>query len=86
MEFSTSKLREALADIQHAIWAHWMRYLFSVSIANPDGSVTIPADKVSRWMRQLNTPYDELTFREQESDRRQADKVLQVIHDVEMAK
>jgi len=72
-------LRETIADVQHEIWAHWMRYLFQVSIKNPDGSYTIPADKVTRWMRQLETPYDKLTNQEQTSDREQADKVLAVL-------
>ena len=69
-------IRERLADVQHAIWAHWMRYLFSVSIENHDGAVTIPADKVARWKRQINTEYTNLTEREKDSDREQADKVL----------
>ena len=68
--------REALAATQHAIWAHWMIYLFGVSRLNPDGSVTIPADKAERWIRQMNTHYLDLPESERESDRRQADKVI----------
>lgn len=52
-----NRLREALADVQHAIWAHWMKYQFSVCIKNEDGSLTIPAEKVERWTRQMNTDY-----------------------------
>jgi hypothetical protein len=72
-------MREKIAAAQHAIWAHWMNYLFSVSIRNDDGSVTIPADKVERWERQARTLYAALSDREQESDRHQADKVLKVL-------
>ena len=68
--------REALADIQHAIWSHWMKYQFSVCNQNEDGSLTIPADKVERWTRQLNTSYSELTEKEKESDRDQAEKII----------
>lgn len=71
--------REALADVQHAIWAHWMQYQFSVCIKNPDGSLTIPTEKVERWTRQMKTDYKDLSFKEQESDRHQADKVLEVL-------
>jgi hypothetical protein len=70
------KLREQLADVQHGIWAHWMNYLFSVCKYNEDGSVTIPADKAERWMRQQGAAYSDLTDKERESDRHQADKVL----------
>ena len=72
-------LREGLADVQHEIWSNWMRHLFSVSTMNEDGSVTIPADKVERWQRQIKTPYSELTEQEKDSDRDQADKILGVI-------
>ncbi len=69
-------VRERLADVQHAIWAHWMRYQFSVCQRNEDGSMTIPADKAERWMRQMETSYADLTEQERESDREQADKVI----------
>jgi hypothetical protein len=72
-------LRERLAAVQHVIWSNWMKHLFSVSTYNPDGTVTIPADKVKRWQRQIRTPYDALTESEMESDRQQADKVLAVL-------
>ena len=71
--------REYLASVQHDIWAHWTRYQFSVCRRNDDGSITIPADKVERWSRQMETPYSELSDREQESDRKQADKVLAAV-------
>lgn len=72
-------MREIIADVQHKIWSHWMRYLFSVCEQNADGSVTIPAEKVQHWQRQMNTPYAELSEREKNSDREQADKVLNAI-------
>jgi hypothetical protein len=72
-------LREKLAENQHEIWVHWMEYLFSVSNQNEDGSYTIPVDKVSRWKRQMMTPFSELTEQEKESDREQADKILAIL-------
>ena len=75
----SDELRERIADVQHGIWAHWMRYQFGMCQRNEDGSLTIPADKVKRWERQTGALYGELTEREKESDRDQADKVLAVL-------
>ncbi|MDD5511489.1 MAG: hypothetical protein PHI12_11875 [Dehalococcoidales bacterium] len=77
-------LREALAAIQHAIWSHWMRYLFTKGTDNPDGSFTIPADSTERWKQQLITHYDVLSDKERDSDREQADKVLALLRSPEL--
>ena len=74
-----SDLREQLAAMQHEIWAHWMRYQFSRCIVNADGSLTSPADYVERWRRQMETTYSQLPEPERESDREQADKILQIL-------
>jgi hypothetical protein len=74
-------LRERIAAVQHRIWAHWMEYLFSVCTLNEDGSCTIPADKVARWTRQVETDYAELTEQERASDRDMADWVLAAIEE-----
>lgn len=74
-------IREDLARIQHGIRAHWMHYLFSVCTNNLDGSRTIPADKVQRWIRQIYTRYADLSNAEQESDREQADKIITGLND-----
>lgn len=71
--------REKISDVQHEIWASWMRWVFQICPTNDDGTVTIPADKVERWQRQIKTPYESLTEKEKDSDREQADKVLAVI-------
>jgi hypothetical protein len=70
---------ERIASVQHDIWSHWMAYLFEVSTLNKDGSVTIPADKVERWKRQMNTNYSELSNDEKKSDLEQAKKVMTII-------
>jgi hypothetical protein len=41
--------------------------------------MTIPADAVQRWKRQMATPYDLLTEQEQASDLREADLILQIV-------
>jgi cytochrome P450 len=75
----SDELREKLAYLQHDIWASWMRYMFTCGTLNPDGTWTMPAEKVQRWQRQMVTPYSELTDNERESDRQQADKMLTVL-------
>lgn len=57
-----------------------MLHLFKVSIHNEDGTVTIPADQVRRWKRQMNTKYANLSSDEQKSDLEQAEKVITVIN------
>jgi len=71
---------EKLADLMHQQWCGWMEYLFSVSVENEDGSVTIPADKVSRWKRQMLTSYFLLPEEEKVSDRIEADKLIQLLN------
>lgn len=73
-----ASIRERLADLAHRQWAGWMHYMFERSVENPDGSVTIPADLVARWRRQVGTPYAQLPPNEQESDRLEADRVMRV--------
>jgi len=80
------ELREDVADIQHQIWAHWMKYLFSrckLTHQSPDvdkkGTAVISAEDATRWKRQMETSYEQLSDKEKESDREQADKVLAVL-------
>jgi hypothetical protein len=73
------ELRERLAAEQHEIWAHWMQYLFSVSITNPDGSYTIPQRTAYRWQRQMDTSYTLLTEKEKDSDREHADTTIKIL-------
>lgn len=70
---------DRIAAVQHQIWSHWMKYLFEVSVHNEDGSVTIPANKVHRWKRQMNTNFDDLSDEERASDREQAERVITAI-------
>lgn len=72
-------LLEILASQQHQIWAHWMQYLFQVSTKNPDGSLTVPEYLVERWTHQVQTQYSNLSEKEKESDREQAQKILDAL-------
>lgn len=73
-------LREKLAEYAHEAWSRWMRYLFSKSTVNSDGSVTIPASLVKRWTRQMNTNYHMLPDSEQQSDILEAYKMLDIMN------
>jgi hypothetical protein len=72
-------LVEPLAAIEHERWAHWQRYLHSQCSKNNDGSLTIPRELVERWERQLNTPYHNLSKKEQDSDKEQVRQYLDFI-------
>jgi hypothetical protein len=65
------ELIEKLAEIEHTRWSDWQRWMHQCAVRNPDGSLTIPADLVTRWERQINTSYADLSEREKESDREQ---------------
>lgn len=70
---------EALADIQHDIWASWMEYQFSCGTFSPNGDWVMPAEKVKHWQRQISTKYEDLTNAEKESDREQVRKFEHLI-------
>lgn len=69
-------VREEVADLCHEQWSNWMKHLFSKCQQGTNGGLIIPLEFVSRWTRQMNTPYKELSPEEQDSDRREADKFL----------
>jgi hypothetical protein len=72
-------LVERLAALEHERWSHWQQYLHSKCVPQPDGSLLIPADLVSRWQTQMAKKYNELSEDEKESDREQVRKYLPLI-------
>jgi hypothetical protein len=73
------QLREQLAAIEHQRWADWQSYLHSCCRRNDDGSLTIPAELVNRWDRQIATPYADLPEQSKDSDREQVDRYWPLI-------
>jgi hypothetical protein len=84
-----NKLREAIAAAEHGQWGHWTRHMLQIldtvfAVAgvvqyenvDPPSPVTT---SVRRWWRQIETPYDELSEKEKNSDREWADKVLSMM-------
>ena len=72
-------MREKLAEFAHKQWSGWMEYLFSKCSVNNDGTATIPKWAVDRLTRQINTNYENLDEQEKESDRNEADGMIDVI-------
>ena len=74
-------MREKLAALCHEQWSDWMKHLFSKCHAHVYNKeeVVIPRWAIDRWKRQMNTPYKDLSEEEKESDRREADKFLEIL-------
>jgi hypothetical protein len=67
---------EELASIEHERWAHWQQYVHGKGIRQPEGSLLLPAELVSRWEAQIATPYADLSEEEKQSDREQVHRYL----------
>lgn len=76
--YDAGATREKLASYAHKQWSGWMKYLFSKSVI-VSGVCVIPAWLVERWLGQMNTSYEELSEPEKESDRKEADGMLEII-------
>jgi len=76
---------EKLADSEHDRWSRWQRHLHDkcVKAGRPgslvDRSLMIHSDDVERWERQMNTPYAELSEKEKDSDRKEAQHTLDIL-------
>lgn len=71
-------MKEELANLCHEQWSGWVKYMFSKGTLNEDSTWTMPVEFVQRWTRQMNTPYTELSESEQNSDRNEADKFIEI--------
>ena len=74
------ELIEALAEKEHASWAHWMEYLFSRCNRNESGELVVPESLIWHWQRQIDTPYSALSEREKQADRDEVARILPIIH------
>jgi len=79
-EWLSERLLESLAKYAHDSWSTYMRYfLLNCGNTAPDGTLTIPASYLAALWKQINTPYAELSAKEQDSDRIEAERMLQII-------
>jgi hypothetical protein len=76
-----AQLREQLADQEHERWSRWMTYLFSKCKVAEGGNLLIPHESVKHWLRQIETPYSELSEEEKDSDKKEADNTLRLLED-----
>jgi len=71
--------REDLADLEHQRWSRWQKYLHSKCKKLRNKDLVIPNALVERWTRQTNTDYKDLTRKEKDSDRKEADQTISKI-------
>lgn len=74
-------MREKLAELCHKQWSGWIRYMFGKGIKLPDGGLYLPKWAVERWIRQADTTFMDLTAEERNSDRKEADKFIDIMKD-----
>lgn len=73
-------LIETLASYEHDRWSRWQTHLHNQCIRNQDGTFTIPKEDVERWVKQIQTNYEELSEEEKEADRLEARRILEVFN------
>jgi hypothetical protein len=78
---SEQELIEQLADKEHASWARWMAYLFSVCVPDPqmDGALLIAPAWVRHWQQEIETAYADLPESYKQSDRDEVAHILPLI-------
>jgi len=63
---------EEFASLEHDRWSKWQKYMHSkIEPTEHDSLMQIGSEYIERWERQINTPYNELTETEKQSDRDQ---------------
>ena len=75
-----TEIKEQLAEYAHYQWSGWMRYLFGKGEFNEDGTWTMPKWAVERWTRQMNAEYKDLSEEEKDSDRKEAEGMLNILN------
>ena len=70
--------RERIAAEIHAIWSDWMKDLFAQCGFE---TKTIPDELWHDWVWRMHLPWHRLAPDEQESNRRQADKIIAIIEE-----
>jgi hypothetical protein len=84
---TSTELRENLADYAHEVWSGWMRWMFKeggirkeIEYENGRWATVwiMKPEKYDRWQRQMNTVYGALPEPEKESDRAEADKMIDI--------
>ena len=83
---------EKSAYLEHERWSKWQSYFFSKCSVKPQSQVNgmddryvylaLPKDLYERWVRQMNTSYNELSEQEKESDRLEVRKYIPLVTEI----
>ena len=79
------ELMEKLADIEHARWSDWQKYLHTKCIKQRthvqalEGDLIITKKDKEHWERQIKTDYKNLSEAEKDSDREQVMRYFNLI-------
>ena len=63
---------EKLAALEHEQWTHWTKHMLD----------NLTPENIERWRKQIDTPYEELSEEEKESDRKWARKVMSLVKEL----
>lgn len=69
-----SQIIDVIAAWDHAAWAGWTRYLLD----------NYTPENITRWCRQIDTPFAALSESEQELDRQEARSLLDALMKADM--
>lgn len=69
---SDNDLLNKLASLEHEQWSEWAKSLAK--------SEKLSEERIKRWEKLWDTPYEELDEKEKESDLKWAKKVLEIIN------
>lgn len=73
------ELCEALSDLEHQRWGGYMQYFLAKLQELPNGDLVIPAGYADNLLKLAQTPYAELSADQQDNDRREVGKTLDLI-------
>ena len=82
---SEEELIFILEHVEYMRKNRWNQYLLSVC-SKVNGKYIIPAEKVKLWKAESRTPYEALTEREKESDKREVNNIFLAIEQSSMCK
>lgn len=72
----TTNRLDLVAAEMHDIFREWMEDMLGSATSNEDYTVTIPADKAARWLRNIRTDYASLSSADKMFARQRAERVL----------
>ena len=65
---SVSDMQDTLAKELHSQYVRWLTYVLELCAADHNQNQIYPMETYARWVRQMSTPFSELSEQEQKSD------------------